>query len=96
MYFPMNGASSMGTEVATKPHRKSDTPEFFRPATKPGPEVIPTIAMNTFKPTEFMNHWVGSGSPPNTGRTPRNQPRIRPPMSTPPEVDNVSGTPPTL
>src|SRR5687767_6580511 len=96
MYLPMNGASSIGTEVAATPQRNREMPADLRPATNPGPAVIPTIPIKTFNPTEFMNHWVGSGRRPKVGYTPRSQPRIRPPIRTPPEVERVSGTPPTL
>ena len=52
--------------------------------------------MNTFKPTEFMNQTVGDGMCPNVGRTERSQPKKRPAIKAPPEVESVSGTPPTL
>ena len=54
------------------------------------------MAMNTFRPTEFMNHTVGDGIRPNIGRTERSQPKNRPAIKAPPEVESVSGTPPTL
>ena len=57
---------------------------------------MPTTAMNTFRPTEFMNHTVGDGMRPKVGRTERSQPKNRPEISAPPEVDSVSGTLPTL
>ena len=57
---------------------------------------MPTTAMNTLRPTEFMNHTVGDGMRPKVGRTERSQPKKRPAISAPPEVDSVSGTPPTL
>ena len=54
------------------------------------------MAMNTFRPTEFMNHTVGDGMRPKVGRTERSQPKKSPAISAPPEVDSVSGTLPTL
>ena len=52
--------------------------------------------MNTFKPTEFMNHTVGVGIRPNVGRTERSQPKNSPEINAPPDVESVRGTPPTL
>ena len=60
------------------------------------PDAIPTTAMKTFSPTEFMNHTVEDGMRPNVGRTDRSHPKNRPEISAPPEVDKVSGTLPTL
>ena len=51
------------------------------------PDERPTMAMNTFKPTEFMNQTVGDGIRPNVGRTERSQPKKRPAINAPPEVD---------
>src|ERR1700739_3974098 len=84
-YFPRYIARISGTVVATTPHRNRLKPSFCRPATKPGPDEMPTIAMNTLRPTEFMNQTVDDGMRPNVGRTERSQPKNRPEMSAPPE-----------
>ena len=57
---------------------------------------MPTTAMNTLRPTEFMNHTVEDGMRPKDGRTERSQPNTRPEMRAPPAVDSVNGTPPTF
>ena len=57
---------------------------------------MPTTAMNTFRPTEFMNHTVDDGIRPKVGRTERSHPKKRPAINAPPEVDSVSGTLPIL
>src|ERR1700742_1351822 len=95
-YLPTNIARISGTVVTTTPHRNRLKPSFCRPATNPGPEEIPTTAINTFRPTEFMNHTVGDGIRPNVGCTERSQPKNRPEISAPPEVDRVRGTLPIL
>src|SRR4029078_4858607 len=95
MYLPTYIARIKGTVVATTPQRNRLKPSCCRPATKPGPEEMPTTAMNTLRPTEFMNHTVGEGMRPNIGRTERNHPKNRPAINAPPEVDSVSGTLPT-
>src|SRR5882672_720990 len=95
-YFPTYIARTNGTVVAKMPHRNRLKPSCCRPATKPGPEEMPTTAMNMLRPTEFMNQTVGDGIRPKVGRTERNQPKKRPAINTPPEVDSVSGTLPTL
>src|ERR1700750_426659 len=95
-YFAISIPRINGTVVATTPHRNRLKPSFCRPATNPGPEEIPTIAMKTLRPTEFMNHTVGDGIRPKVGRTERNQPKNKPENSAPPAVDKVSGMPPTL
>src|ERR1700759_4134715 len=95
-YLPTNIARISGTVVTAVPHRNRPMPCAFRPATKPGPEEMPTTAMKTFKPTEFMNQTVGEGMRPKVGRTERSQPKKMTAISAPPEVDNVSGTLPTL
>ena len=82
--------------MATTPHRNRLKPSCCRPATKPGPDEMPTTAMNTFRPTEFMNHTVGDGIRPKVGRTERSQPKNRPEINAPPAVDSVSGTLPIL
>ncbi|MNL73446.1 hypothetical protein D3C87_1989080 [compost metagenome] len=56
-----------GTAVAKIPHRNRLIPSFCNPATKPGPADIPTTAMKTLRPTEFMNQSVGSGILPKVG-----------------------------
>src|SRR5262249_1501606 len=94
-YFPTYIARISGTVVATTPHRNRPTPSFCSPATKPGPDEMPTIAMNTFRPTEFMNQTVEDGMRPNVGCTERSQPK-KTPERTAPEVDRVSGTLPIL
>src|SRR6187551_1625064 len=90
MYLPTYMARISGTVVATMPHPNRLKPSFCRPATKFGPEEIPTMAMKTFKPTEFMNQSVGVGIRPNFGLTERSQPKNKPPISAPPDVDRVS------
>jgi len=40
---------------------------------KPGPDEMPTTAMNTFRPTEFMNHRGDDVMRPNVGRTERSR-----------------------
>ena len=85
-----------GTVVATTPQRKRLKPSCCSPATKPGPAEMPTTAMNTFRPTEFMNQTVEDGIRPKVGRTDRSHPKKRPAMSAPPAVDSVSGTLPIL
>src|SRR5689334_6027214 len=95
-YLPRNIARISGMVVAATPHRNRLKPSFCSPATNPGPEDIPTTAMNTFRPTEFMNHTVGEGMRPKVGRTDRSQPKNRPEISAPPDVDSVSGTLPIL
>src|SRR3984893_7080521 len=95
-YFPTYIASTSGTVVTTTPKRNRLKPSCCSPATKPGPDEMPTTAMNTLRPTEFMNHTVGDGIRPKVGRTERSQPKKRPEISAPPEVNSVSGTPPTL
>ena len=64
--------------VATMPQRNRPKPSCCRPATNFGPDEMPTTAMNTFRPTEFMNHTVGDGIRPKVGRTERSQPKKRP------------------
>src|SRR5215213_10258511 len=95
-YLPTYIARISGSVVAKIPHRNSPKPSCCRPAMNFGPDERPTIAMNTFKPTEFMNQTVGDGMRPNIGRTERSQPKKSPAIKAPPDVDNVSGTPPTL
>src|SRR5215467_12982212 len=95
-YLPTYIARIRGTVVTTTPQKNRPRPSCFRPATKPGPEAMPTTAMNTFRPTEFMNHTVDEGIRPKVGLTERNQPKNRPAIKAPPEVDRVSGTLPIL
>ena len=49
------------------PHRNRLMPCLCSPATKPGPAEIPTTAMKTLSPTEFINHRVEEGIRPNVG-----------------------------
>src|SRR5215472_3227489 len=95
-YLPMYIASISGTVVTTTPQRNRLKPSCCNPATKPGPDEMPTTAMNMFRPTEFMNHNVDEGMRPKVGCTERSQPKNRPAIKTPPDVDRVSGTLPTL
>src|SRR5579864_9109330 len=88
-YFPTNIPRTSGTVVTKTPHRNRLKPSCCNPATKPGPDERPTTAMNTFRPTEFMNHTVGDGIRPNVGRTERSHPKKRPDINAPPEVDSV-------
>src|SRR3979409_1125224 len=95
-YFPPTNANISGTDVTAPPQRNRLNPSCCSPATKPGPDESPTTAMNTFRPTEFMNQTVDDGIRPKVGLTERNHPKNRPAINTPPEVESVSGTPPTL
>src|SRR5215475_8852336 len=95
-YFPMYIASIRGTVVATAPQRNRLTPSCCRPAINFGPDEMPTTAMNTFRPTEFMNHTVGEGIRPKVGFTERSHPKMMPAINAPPEVDRVRGTLPIL
>src|SRR5258705_13396558 len=90
-YLPTNAARISGTVVTATPQRNRLKPSCCRPATKPGPDEMPTTAMNTFSPTEFMDHTVEDGIRPKVGRTDRSHPKKRPAISAPPEVDSVSG-----
>src|SRR4051812_30380421 len=80
-YFPTYMAKIRGTVVTATPQKKRLNPSCFSPATKPGPEEMPTTAMNMLRPTEFMNHTVGDGIRPNVGRTERSQPKKSPEIS---------------
>ena len=95
-YLPAYIARISGSVVAKTPQRNKVKPSCCSPATNFGPDERPTMAMNTFSPTEFMNHTVGDGIRPKVGRTDRSHPKNRPAIKAPPEVDNVSGTVPTL
>src|SRR5258708_31152293 len=91
-YLPTYIARISGTVVTATPHRNRLTPSCCSPATKPGPDEMPTTAMHTFTPTEFMNHTVDDGIRPRGGRTERSHPKKRPAVKTPPEVESVRGT----
>src|SRR5215475_6975145 len=93
-YLPTYIARISGTVVATAPHRNRPMPSFCNPATNPGPDEMPTMAMKTLRPTEFMNHTVDEGIRPNVGRTERSHPKKMPAISAPPAVDKVRGMPP--
>src|SRR6267154_1189735 len=95
-YFPTYIARISGTVVTATPQRNRLKPSCCNPETKPGPEEMPTTAMNTLRPTEFMNHTVEDGIRPKVGRTERSHPNSRPENNAPPAVDSVMGTPPTL
>src|SRR3954465_14791292 len=95
-YLPTYMARISGTVVTATPHRNRLKPSCCRPATNPGPEEIPTPAMKTLRPTEFMNHRAGEGMRPKVGRTERSHPNTMPEISAPPAVERVSGTEPTL
>src|SRR5690349_22145027 len=95
-YFPTYIARISGTVVTATPQRKRLKPSCCSPATNPGPDEIPTTAMNTFRPTEFMNQTVDDGIRPKVGRTERSHPKKRPEISAPPDVDKVRGTLPIL
>src|SRR5690348_1045812 len=73
-YFAMNMPRISGIEVAKAPHRNKPMPCDLSPLMKPGPAEMPTIAIKTLSPNEFMNHTVGDGMRPNDGRTERNHP----------------------
>src|SRR4051794_21643503 len=77
-YLPTYIATISGTVVANTPQRSRLKPSCCNPATKPGPDEMPTTAMNTFRPTEFMNHTVEEGIRPKVGRTERSHPKNRP------------------
>src|SRR5436190_15767025 len=95
-YLATNIPRTIGTVVATAPHRNRPTPWVFRPLTNPGPAEMPTIAMKMLRPTEFMNQIVDEGMRPKYGRVERSQPNTIPEIRAPPAVDSVSGTPATL
>src|ERR1700742_516083 len=95
-YLPTNIARISGTVVTAMPHKNRPMPCALSPATKPGPEEMPTTAMNTLRPTEFMNHTVGDGIRPKVGCTERNQPKNRPEISARPEGDSGRGALPIL
>src|SRR3981081_420857 len=95
-YLPTYIAKISGTDVTATPQRNRLNPSCCSPATKPGPDEMPTTAMNTFRPTEFMNQTAEEGIRPKVGRTERNHPKKRPAINPPPEVESVSGTLPTL
>src|SRR6187200_1469139 len=96
MYLATTMPSSSGTVVATIPQVNKLKPSFCKPATKAGPDEMPTMAMKMLRPTEFMNQTVGDGMRPKVGRTERSQPKNRPENRAPPAVDRVIGMPPTL
>src|SRR3954447_2361156 len=82
-YLPTYIASIRGTVVTATPQKNRLKPSCCRPATKPGPEEMPTTAMKTLRPTEFMNQTVGEGMRPNIGRTERSHPKKRPAINAP-------------
>ena len=86
--------NSIGMAVAKRPQKKMPKPASLSPAMNVGPELIPTTAMKTLRPTEFMNQSVGCGTLPICGFTVRSQPTTIPAMRAPPEVLSVIGTPP--
>src|SRR5690242_18628388 len=88
-YFPTYIDTISGKVVATMPHRNKVKPSCCSPATNFGPEDKPTIAINTLRPTEFMNQTVGEGIRPNVGCTERSHPKNRPAISAPPDVESV-------
>src|SRR3974377_781353 len=91
-YFPTYIARISGSVVTKTPQKNRLKPSCCSPATKPGPDEMPTTAMNTFRPTEFQNHTVDEGIRPKVGRTERSHPKKRPANNAPPEVDRVRGT----
>src|SRR3954463_3660499 len=95
-YFPTYIARMSGRVVAKTPQRNRLKPSCCSPAMNLGPDARPTMAMKTFRPTEFMNHTVDDGIRPKVGRTERSQPKNRPAIKAPPEVDKVIGTLPIL
>src|SRR6476620_966246 len=95
-YFPTYIAKMSGTVVTATPQKNRLRPRSCNPATKPGPDAIPTTAIKTLSPTEFMNQTVDDGILPKVGRTERSHPKNRPEINAPPDVDSVSGTLPTL
>src|ERR1700726_1961704 len=95
-YLPTYIARISGTVVTATPQRNRLKPSCCSPATKPVPDEMPTTAMNTFRPTEFMNQTVEDGIRPKVGGTEGNHPKKRPAINTPPEVERASGKLPTL
>ncbi len=63
---------------------------------KLGPAFRPTTATNRQSPSVSMNHWAPGGTLPYVGYLPRIQPKTRPMMSAPPEVESEIGTPPAV
>ena len=66
-YLPTYIASISGTVVTATPQKNRLNPSCCSPATKLGPDEMPTTAMNTFRPTEFMNQTVDDGIRPKVG-----------------------------
>ena len=56
-----------GIVVATMPHRNRLKPTCCRPETKPGPALMPTIAMKMLSPSVFMSQSAGPGMLPKVG-----------------------------
>lgn len=80
----------------TAPQSSSPQPAVASPLVKPGPAFRPTTAMKRHSPRVSMNHWAPGGTLPYVGYLPRIQPKTRPMMSAPPEVDSEIGTPPAV
>src|ERR1700709_2792963 len=74
-YLPTYIARISGTVVTATPQKNRLKPSCCSPATKPGPDEMPTTAINTFRPTAFMNHTGGDGIRPKGGRTERRPPQ---------------------
>ncbi len=78
MYLPTNIAQDQRDGRRHHAPRNRLKPSFCRPATKAGPDEMPTMAMKMLRPTEFMNHTVGDGMRPKVGFTERSQPKNSP------------------
>ncbi len=76
------------------PQRNRLRPTCWRPATNPGPALMPTMAMKTFRPSVFISTSAGVGMRPKVGRIVRRYPRTRPASSAPPDVERPIGMPP--
>src|SRR5690625_1503653 len=95
IYFPISGANNIGNAVAKTPQKNKANPTSETPFINVGPAVIPTTAINTLSPTEFINQSVALGTLPNVGWKLRSQPKIKPIIKAPPEVESVNGIPAT-
>lgn len=92
--YPTANPTSSGITVAIAPNTSSCQPALARPLLKLGPALMPTTATNRHNPKVSMNHWAPGGTLPNVGYLPRSQPKTRPMISAPPDVDSEIGTPP--
>ena len=89
-------AKIRGTVVTATPQKKQAKSELLQPGDEARPGRDADNGDEHVEADRFMNHTVGDGIRPNVGRTERSQPKKRPEISAPPEVDRVSGTLPIL